>query len=168
MSSPNRPAGQSGAPTTITSIPLTDVHVPGDGSIGNLVKDATVQMSTLVRAEVALAKAEVTSEVKKGLIGSVFFIVALVILLFSTFYFFFFLAEMLNIWLPRWAAFLIVFGAMLLTAVVFAGLGVWRVTKIRAPQKTIESLKQASSVLPSGADHSSDGDRFAKRLGTGG
>lgn len=45
-------------------------------------------MSTLVRAEVALAKAEVTGEVKKGVQGSVFFIIALTVLLFSTFFFF--------------------------------------------------------------------------------
>jgi hypothetical protein len=40
----------------------------------------------LVRAEVELARAEVTAEVKKGLQGSIFFIVALVIVLFSLFF----------------------------------------------------------------------------------
>ena len=45
----------------------TDANPPGSASIGSLVRDATEQMSTLVRAEVALAKAEVTGEIKKGL-----------------------------------------------------------------------------------------------------
>ena len=94
-----------GVPNTVSSIPLTDVdaRTPGEATIGALVKDATAQVSTLVRAEVELAKAEVTGEVKKGLQGSVFFILAFTVLLFSSFFFFFFLAEMLDTWVPRWA-----------------------------------------------------------------
>ena len=81
----------NGVPTTVTSIPLVDPHAPKpDPSIGDLVKDATAQVSTLVRAEVELAKAEITRDVKKGLTGSVFFILALVVLFYSTFFFFFF------------------------------------------------------------------------------
>ena len=137
-----------GVPNTISSIPLSDVdyRAPGTGSIGNLVKDATTQVSTLVRAEVELAKAEVTGEIKKGLQGSLFFLLALAVLIFSAF--FFFAAETLDIWLPRWAAFLIVFVFMLLVAALFGFLGYLRVKKLRKPEKTIDSLKQASTVLP--------------------
>jgi uncharacterized membrane protein YqjE len=145
-----------GVPNTITSIPLTDVdaHAPGTASIGNLVKDATTQVSTLVRAEVALAKAEVTSEVKKGLQGSLFFLLALTVLLFSSFFFFFFGAELLDVWLPRWSAFLIVFGLMLVTAVLFALLGYRKVKKLRAPQRTIDSAKDTVAALRRrGEDH---------------
>ena len=82
MSSGDR---KNGVPTTVTSIPLIDPHAPKpDPSLGDLVKDATAQVSTLVRAEVELAKAEVTGEVKKGLQGSVFFILAFTVLLFSS------------------------------------------------------------------------------------
>ncbi|MET0197173.1 MULTISPECIES: phage holin family protein [Nocardiaceae] len=139
-----------GVPNTISSIPLSDVdyRAPGTGSIGNLVKDATTQVSTLVRAEVELAKAEVTGEIKKGLQGSLFFLLALAVLIFSAFFFFFFAAETLDIWLPRWAAFLIVFVFMLLVAALFGFLGYLRVKKLRKPEKTIDSLKQASTVLP--------------------
>lgn len=139
-----------GVPKTISSIPLSDVdyRAPGTGSIGNLVKDATTQVSTLVRAEVELAKAEVTGEIKKGLQGSLFFVLALAVLIFSAFFFFFFAAETLDIWLPRWAAFLIVFAFMLLVAALFGFLGYLRVKKLRKPEKTIDSLKQASTVLP--------------------
>jgi membrane protein implicated in regulation of membrane protease activity len=105
-------------------------------------------MSTLVRAEVELAKAEVTGEIKKGLQGSVYFILALTVLLFSTFFFFFFLGELLDVWLARWAAFLIVFGLMIVAAAALAFLGYRRVKKLRAPEKTIDSLKQARTVLP--------------------
>ena len=119
----------------MTSIPLVDPHAPkADPSIGDLVKDATSQVSTLVRAEVELARAEITRDVKKGLTGSVYFILALVVLFYSTFFFFFFVAELLDNWIWRWAAFLIVFGLMVLTTIVFALLGWLKVRKIRGPQ----------------------------------
>ncbi|MFB7877443.1 MULTISPECIES: phage holin family protein [unclassified Nocardia] len=138
---------------TVTSIPLTDANPPGSASIGSLVRDATEQMSTLVRAEVALAKAEVTAEVRKGLTGSVFFILALTVLLFSSFFFFFFLAELLDVWLYRWAAFLIVFALMVLTTALLGFLGWLKVRKLRAPEKTIGSLKQTAEVLPQALTH---------------
>ncbi|MCD2107856.1 MULTISPECIES: phage holin family protein [Rhodococcus] len=143
-----------GVPNTVSSIPLTDVdaRTPGEATIGALVKDATAQVSTLVRAEVELAKAEVTGEVKKGLQGSVFFILAFTVLLFSSFFFFFFLAEMLDTWVPRWLAFLIVFLIMVVTTAILALLGYLRVRKLRAPEKTIESLKQARNVIPGSHD----------------
>ena len=54
---------RNGVPTTVTSIPLVDPHAAkADPSIGDLVKDATSQVSTLVRAEVELAKAEITRD----------------------------------------------------------------------------------------------------------
>ena len=92
-------------------------------SIGDLIKDATTQVSTLVRAEVELARAEITRDVKKGLTGSVFFIAALVVLFYSTFFFFFFLAELLDNWLWRWVAFLIVFAIMVVVGAVLALFG---------------------------------------------
>ncbi|MDO3650724.1 phage holin family protein [Nocardia mangyaensis] len=138
---------------TVTSIPLTDANPPGSASIGSLVRDATEQMSTLVRAEVALAKAEVTGEIRKGLTGSVFFILALTVLLFSSFFFFFFLAELIAVWLDRWAAFLIVFVLMVLTTALLAFLGYRKVKKVRAPEKTIDSLKQTAEVLPQALTH---------------
>lgn len=145
-------APEPDAPSTVASIPLSDVDVqmPGSASIGQLVRDATTQLSTLFRAEVELAKAEVTGEVKKGVQGSVYFIVALTVLLFSAFFFFFFLGELLDLWLPRWAAFLVVFVLMVLVAAVFGLLGYRRVRKLRAPERTIDSLKQAKNVLPTG------------------
>lgn len=138
----------SGVPGTVSSIPLTDLHDPQNASIGTLVRDATAQVSTLFRAEVELAKAEVTSEVKKGLQGSLFFLLALSVLVFSAFFFFFFLAELLSVWLDRWASFLIVFALMLVITGVLALFGYLRVRKLRAPSKTIDSLKQAATVLP--------------------
>lgn len=154
MSFTDRTTGRGagdGAPASLSSIPLSDLDPAAqDASIGALVKNATSQVSTLVRSEVELAKAEVTGEVKKALQGSVFFIIAATILLFSAFFFFFFLGELLSEWLPRWAAFLIVFGIQVLAAAFAGFLGYLRVRKLRAPNKTIDSVKEISSVLPSG------------------
>lgn len=142
---------KSGVPTSVTSIPLVDPHaMPADPSIGELVRDATTQMSTLVRAEVELAKAEITRDVKKGLTGSVFFILTLVVLLYSTFFLFFFLAELLDTWIWRWAAFLIVFVLMVVVAAVFAFLGYRKVRRIRGPQQTLESVKETTAALSPG------------------
>jgi cytochrome c biogenesis protein CcdA len=141
------------APATVTSIPLVDPHAPkADPSIGDLVKDATAQMSTLVRAEVELARAEITADVKKGLTGSVFFIAALVVLFYSTFFFFFFLGSLLEVWLPAWASYLIVFALMVLTTGALAFFGYLKVRKIRGPKDTIATVKEAKVALTPGHD----------------
>ncbi|SOJ57769.1 hypothetical protein MSIMFB_05247 [Mycobacterium simulans] len=152
MSKPDR---NSGVPSTLTTIPLADPHAgPAEPSIGDLIKDATTQMSTLVRAEVELARAEITRDVKKGLTGSVFFISALVILFYSTFFFFFFLAELLDTWIWRWVAFLIVFAIMVVVTLVLALFGFLKVRRIRGPRQTIESVKETREALTPGHDKS--------------
>ncbi|MDH6243611.1 phage holin family protein [Mycobacterium sp. OTB74] len=144
-------------PATVTSIPLVDPHAPkADPSIGDLVKDATAHMSTLVRAEVELARAEITRDVKKGLTGSIFFIAALVVLFYSTFFFFFFLGTVLELWVWKWVAYLIVFVLMLLTTGALALFGYLKVRKIRGPQDTIASVKEARVALTPGHDKPAD------------
>jgi hypothetical protein len=145
---------KNGVPNTITSIPLVDPHaLPANPSIGELVKDATTQVSTLVRAEVELARAEITRDVKKGLTGSVFFIAALVVLFYSTFFFFLFLAELLDQWLWRPLAFLIVFAIMVVTTAALALLGYLKVRRIRGPRQTIESVKETRQAFTSHDHH---------------
>ncbi|MBS9535840.1 phage holin family protein [Mycobacterium sp. M1] len=154
-------ADRNGVPNTLATIPLTDPHaLSGDPSLGELVKDATAQISTLVRAEVELARAEITRDVKKGLTGSVFFIAALVVLFYSTFFFFFFLAELLDVWLKDWAAYLIVFGLMLATTLALAVLGFLRVRRIRGPRETIASVRETRDALRP------DPERLHHALGT--
>jgi hypothetical protein len=157
---------KNGVPSTLTTIPLADPHAAvGDPSIGELIKDATTQVSTLVRAEVELARAEITQDVKKGLTGSIYFITALVVLFYSTFFFFFFLAELLDIWLPSWASYLIVFGLMVVAGAVFGLLGYRKVRRIKGPRQTIESVRETRTALTSGQDraaaHTSAGTEVA-------
>ncbi len=148
VASPTRSSGGTEVPPVLPSIPLSpEVANPDDASIGGLVGEASRHISTLIKGEMELAKAELTSEVKKGLTGSVFFIAALTIILFSTFFFFFFVAELLSLWLERWASFLIVFGVMALVAGLLGFLGYLKVKKIRAPERTIASVKGTAAAL---------------------
>jgi uncharacterized membrane protein YqjE len=132
----------------LPSIPLAPEGPRSDDrTIGGLVREVTTHLSTLVRAEVELAKTEVTAEIRKGVTGSVYFVVAAVIGLFSLFFLFFTLAELLALWLNRPASFAIVFGVMLLAAGLFGLLGYRKVRKIHKPERTIESLRESAQVL---------------------
>ncbi|MBB4675237.1 hypothetical protein HNR67_001355 [Crossiella cryophila] len=133
----------------VPSIPLSDFEAaPGEQSIGGLVREATTHLSTLLRSELELAKAELGAEVKKGVKGSVYFILALAVLAFSMFFLFFTLGELLSVWLPRWGGFGIVFVLMLVSAGLLGFLGYRRVRTIRGPKRTIETLKDTGKVLP--------------------
>ncbi|MGH3873596.1 MAG: phage holin family protein [Pseudonocardiaceae bacterium] len=136
-------------PSGVRSLPLSpDPYRPhAEASLGDLVREAATHFSTLFRAEVELAKAEVTAEVRKGVKGSIFFVIALAILIFSLFFLFIAVGEVLDIWLARWAAFSIVFGLMAATATVFALLGWRRVRSIRKPQRTISSVRDTGAAL---------------------
>lgn len=129
-------------------IPLSEDNRATDNqSVGTLVRDATQQVSTLVRAEIELAKSELVGEARKGVKGSLFFIIALVVLLYSSFFFFFFLGWLIDIWLPTWASFLIVFGLMVIIAALFGLLGYLKVKKLRAPERTIGSVKETAAAF---------------------
>lgn len=156
------PSGATHPPTDYTrvsgdpgSIPMTPVD-PTDptASIGSLVKDATTHISTLVRAEIELAKLELTASVKQALRGSIFFAAAAAIGLFSLWFFWLMIGEILNIWLPRWAAFMIVFGAMLVMAGGLVFLGIRRMKKIRKPDKTISEAQATAAALRKAAARS--------------
>ncbi len=115
--------------------------------LGELVRDAATHFSTLFRSEVELARTELTAEVRKGVKGSIFFIVALTILLFSLFFLFIALAQVLAIWLPQWAGFSIVFGLLVLTAAGFALVGWRRVRSIQKPERTISTVRDTGAAL---------------------
>lgn len=129
-------------------IPLVaERDVDRTASMGSLVKDASTHMSTLVRAEIELAKTEITQSVKQGVVGSVFFVIAGAIGVFSLFFFWLMVGEILDIWLPRWLAFVIVFVVMLLMAGACVFLGIKKIKKVRKPEQTIAELDQTKQSL---------------------
>jgi hypothetical protein len=131
------------------SVPLLPEALPrpADVPLGELVREAATHFSTLFRSEVELAKAEVTAEVRKGVKGSIFFVIALTILLFSLFFLFIAVAEILAVWLPQWAGFSIVFGLMLTVAGGCALLGWFRIRSIRKPERTISTVRDTGTAL---------------------
>ena len=141
----------------VPSIPLSDDAIaPGEQSIGGLVKDATTHLSTLIRGELELAKAEVGREVKKGLTGSISLIIALVVLLLSIPFLFVAFALGLNDlvdWEAHpWAGFLITFALFLVVVGLLVLIGVRKFKRIRAPQRTIDSAKDTIAALRPGGD----------------
>lgn len=134
----------------VNSIPLSDVdtHPKGQGSIGDLVKDASSQISSLIRSEVELAKTEISASAKKAGIAAGLFGAAAVILAYSSFFLFFTIAEALDVFMPRWLAFLIVFLFMVVLVALLALVGVKQIKGAKKPEKTIESVNQLKTVIP--------------------
>lgn len=139
----------------VNAIPLSDAdaRAKGEGSIGDLVKDASAQISSLVRSEIELAKTEVATSAKKAGIGGGLFAAAAVILAYSSFFLFFTIAEALDTFLPRWLAFLIVFLFMLVLVGVLALVGLKQIKGVKKPEKTIASVNDLKTVIPSGSNN---------------
>ena len=139
----------------VNAIPLSDAdaRAKGEGSIGDLVKDASAQISSLVRSEIELAKTEVATSAKKAGIGGGLFAAAAVILAYSSFFLFFTIAEALDTFRPRGLAFLIVFLFMLVLVGVLALVGLKQIKGVKKPEKTIASVNDLKTVIPSGSNN---------------
>jgi uncharacterized membrane protein YqjE len=115
-----------------------------DEGIGDLVKELSSQVSTLVRQEVELAKAEVGEKGKKAGVGAGMFggagVAALLMLASLTA----FAILVLQIFLPDWAAALIVTVAWAAVAAVLALKGRQKIQEVGkpVPEQTIESVKE--------------------------
>jgi hypothetical protein len=117
-------------------------------SIGSLVQAATKDLSTVLRGEIELAKLELTSSVRSLGAGAGFFAGAAALVIFSLTFALIALAEglvALHIW--RWAAYLIVFGLLLLIVATLVWLGVRSVKRVKAPKRTIATGKETVAYL---------------------
>ncbi|MEO3972374.1 phage holin family protein [Streptomyces sp. CAU 1734] len=133
---------------------MSDPGTSAERSLGQLVASATAEMSALVHDEIALAKAELRQDVKRGAIGSVAIIVAGVLALFSLPVFSFAAAYGIhNLGLGLAWSFLIVGGAFVLLAVVLALLAISKFKKVKPPEKSIASAKQTAAVLQTVKPH---------------
>jgi membrane protein implicated in regulation of membrane protease activity len=120
----------------------------GEPSVGTLVQSAMADLSTLVRAEVELAKAEVGKSAKKAGIGGGAFGAALVMVAFSAFFFGIAFAEFLTwLGLERWISYLIVWFLLVLLAGLAALIGRRFIKRIEKPERTIETLHDLPDVL---------------------
>ncbi|MFF8914982.1 phage holin family protein [Streptomyces sp. NPDC015032] len=119
-----------------------------DRSLGQLVAAATAEMSALVHDEIALAKAEVRQDVKRGVTGSVAFIIAGVLFLFAI--------PVLSFGAAYWIhtsglglawCFGIVGLAFIVLGALLALFAVAKFKKVKPPEKSIASAKQTAAVL---------------------
>ncbi|MGY1615255.1 phage holin family protein [Geodermatophilus sp. SYSU D00691] len=123
----------------------TGSHEP---SVGELVQSAMTDMSTLVRSEIELAKAEMSRSAKKAGIGAGAFGAAGVVVAFSTFFFGIAFAEFLTwLGLTRWISYLIVWFLLVLIGALAALFGRQTIKKIEKPERTIESLRELPEVM---------------------
>ena len=117
-------------------------------SIGELVKEATTQFSTVLHGEIELAKLELKQSLKFGGIGIGLFIAAAVIIPFAlTFGLIAFAEGLITLGIWRWAAYLIVFGSLIGLSVLLGIFGFLKVRKVRAPERTISTSKDTVAVL---------------------
>ncbi len=114
-----------------------------DRTVGQLVADASHDLSALLRSEVALAKAEITEDVKQGALGAGLFAGAAVFGIFGFLFVLVTIALLLILWgLPAWAGYGIVAVVLLLVAAVLGLIGFTRIKKVGPPERTIATSKQ--------------------------
>src|SRR5699024_8403138 len=105
-------------------------------------------VSTLIRSEIALAKSELRVSVKAGglgaglLAGAGFFGVLLIIFLSIAVAYFITMAGLHAAW-----AFLIVTGFYALVTIILALIGIAKIKKVGAPEKTISTAKQIPTAF---------------------
>ncbi|MEV7009542.1 phage holin family protein [Streptosporangium sp. NPDC051022] len=119
---------------------------PQEESLGALVANATDHISTLVRAEIELAKAELRFDAKRvgtaaGLFGAAAFIAHLCLILASFAIAYGLVA--LGVW--TWLAFAVVTAFYLVVAALLVLLGVRRLKGLAGMKRTVRSLKNLKS-----------------------
>jgi hypothetical protein len=116
-------------------------------SLGTLVSDATTHLSTLIHSEIELAKLELRSSVKNAGVGIGLFGAAAVVLIFSLTFAFVAAAEGIAVVLPQWAGFLIIFGLQLVAVGLCVWIGIKKVKRVRAPQRTLSTTRETVDYL---------------------
>ncbi len=138
----------SNAPVTR---PHSDVPSKDDPTLGRLFADASRDMSTLVRQEIALAKSELKISVKAGgfgiglFAGAAFLGVLAVIMLSVAIAYFVHMTGLDLAW-----CFLIVFLLYVLIAALLAFIGVKKVKQVRAPERAIHQAQETKNILKRG------------------
>lgn len=113
-----------------------------DRSISTVLQEVVGNVQDIVRAEVRLAKTEVTEELGKARFVGVLFGVGTLAAAFSALFLLLAIAYALSRVMPAWAAALIVAVGVGVVAAVSFGVGMKRLKTIHAAPKTAASLKE--------------------------
>lgn len=121
-------------------------------TIGQLVADATHDISTIMRSEIALAKAEIASDAKSAGVGAAMFGAAAFVGLLGLIFLFHTIAYVLAIWLPLWAGYLITTGLLFVVAAALALLGRKSLKAMKGkPERTIKNAQATITTITSGS-----------------
>ena len=128
-----------------------DVPSKDDPTIGRLVADASRDISSLLRDEIALAKSELKVSVKAGgiglgLFGAAAFLVLLAIIMLSVAIAYFIHFTGLDL---AWC-FLIVFVLYVLVAALLGLIGYRKVKQVRPPERAIHQAQETKNILKRG------------------
>jgi len=118
-------------------------------TLGQLVADTTHDISSIVRGEIALAKAEVGADAKKVAAGGGMFaaaallaFLALILLLIAAAF------GLVAAGLPPWLSFLIVAGVVLLVGAILALVGKSSISKVKGkPERAIKNAQDTIAAL---------------------
>ena len=131
---------------------VTSTDVDDEPTIGRLIVDATADISSLIRSEIELAKAEVRISIKAGGMGAALFAVAaflaVLALIMLSVALAFFLAKLPFVGLAL--GFLIVFLLYAILAGIIAFIGLKKIKQVHAPEQTIAAVKSNKQVLKRG------------------
>lgn len=119
----------------------------GERTIGQLVADASRDVSSLIRAEVALAKAELQREAKQAVMGAGLFAGAAVFGMFGFLLLLFAAVYAIALLLPTWLSFLIVAVLLFVVAGALALVGKGRLSKVGPPERTVRTSKGSIEAL---------------------
>ncbi len=126
----------------------TNTEPQDDRTIGQLVADVSHDMSTIMRNEIALAKAELTKGAKSVGVGAGLFAGAAFVGLLGVIFLFHTLAMVIAIWLPEWAGYLIVTGLLFVVAGILALVGKNAIAKAQTkPERTIRNAQETVEVV---------------------
>ncbi|GAB6937116.1 phage holin family protein [Isoptericola variabilis] len=119
-------------------------------SMGRLVEQLSEQTTRLVRAEVALAKAEMTEKAKRSGIGIGLVAAALVIVLYAVGVLIWAgITGLATVW-PLWLSALVVGVAMLLVAGIAVAIAVGQLKKAARRPETIDRVKEDVETIKKG------------------
>ena len=118
-------------------------------TLGQLVADATQDVSTIVRSEITLAKAEITADAKTAGKGAGMFagagvmgFLGVILLLFAVVY------GLVAAGVPTWLAFLIVAVLLFVVAGVLGLVGKKTVSKVKGkPERTIVTTQETIAAI---------------------
>jgi hypothetical protein len=132
---------------------------PSDRSIGQLVGDALDDVRAILQHEKELAKAEITRAAKAGGTGAGLLAAAVSLLGLATVFLLVAAAEGLVAGgMSRWAAYLVVGGALVVLALLLALVGVLLLKRVKGPERAVEQGKGTVEDVKGALQHDSPDD----------